>query len=37
MGQYDVVFMLFAQDSRGITLSDWDNQAKEELPGVTQV
>lgn len=36
-GSVDVVFMLFPQDSRGITLSDWDNQAKAELPGVTQV
>lgn len=36
-GSTDVVFMLFPQDSRGIALSDWDNQAKAELPGVTQV
>lgn len=36
-GRRDVVFTLFPQDSRGIALSDWDDQAKAELPGVAQV
>lgn len=36
-GTRGVVFPLFLQDSWGITLSNWDYQAKEELPGVPQI
>lgn len=32
-----VVFTLFPQDSWGIAISDRDDQAKAELPGITQV
>lgn len=36
-GSRGVIFMLFPQDSWGIALSDWDDQAKAKLPGVAQV